>query len=211
MYELVIVGAGGCGREVYEMAQESFSPEEYHIKGFLSDITTVLDDYPEVKAKAPVLDTIDGYAIQPEDRFLLAIGDVAGHRQVAQRMLSRGAVFVSLIHPSAKIFPSAKIGQGAIVYPFVFVGSQACIGDFCLLNVSATCGHDAAVGDFSVLCPFAAVLGFAAVGENGFLATHAVVAPKKHLGSNVTVSANSAAMRHAPDGAFVLGVPGKNM
>ena len=32
MYELVIVGAGGCGREVYEMAQESFLLPDFPAK-----------------------------------------------------------------------------------------------------------------------------------------------------------------------------------
>ena len=32
MYDIVIAGAGGCGREVYEMALDTFSPDEYRIK-----------------------------------------------------------------------------------------------------------------------------------------------------------------------------------
>ena len=211
MYDLVIVGAGGCGREVYEMALETFSPQEYHIKGFLSDDRTVLDGFPDLRADVPIIDTIVDYEVKPQDRFLLAIGDPAGRKLVAGRMKAKGAQFLQLIHPTARVFATAVLGEGTIVYPFVFLSSYVRVGDFCLFNAYSGCGHDAVIGDFSVFCPFAVVLGFGQLGEGCFLSTHAMLAPKKKLGRNVVVSANSSALRNAEDDTFICGVPGKNM
>lgn len=208
MLNIIIVGAGGCGREVYEMAKETFSSEEYQIIGFLSDQPDDLDDFHlDVK----ILGSIKEYNVQENDRFLLAIGDIAGKKKVVTELKNKGAKFLSLIHPAARIFSSAKLGEGVIVYPFVLVSSHAKIGDFCLLNVYSGCGHDAVMGDYSVLCPYAVLLGWTEIGCECFIATHATVAPKKKLGKGTKVSANSAALRDAPEDSFICGVPGKIM
>lgn len=211
MYDIVIAGAGGCGREVYEMALETFSPKEYRIKGFLTDDGSELDPFPELQAAVPILGTITDYEIQPQDRFLLAIGSPAGRKSVSERLLARHAEFLSLIHPTAKVFSSVRLGKGVILYPFAMLSSYAEVGDFTLFNAYSGCGHDAKIGAYSVFCPFSVILGFSEVGEGCMLATHAMLAPKKHIGRNAVISANSAALRNAPDAAFICGVPGKNL
>ena len=46
MYDVIIVGAGGLGREVCEMAEDLYADSsEYRLKGFLSDVLDVLDGY----------------------------------------------------------------------------------------------------------------------------------------------------------------------
>ena len=208
MLNIIIVGAGGCGREVYEMAKVVFPVEEYENKGFLSDDLEALGD---LQLDVPILSTIVDYQPQPADRFLLAIGDVQGRRKVALALKERGAQFLTLVHPRAEISESAELGEGVIVYPFAFVSCQVKLDDFCLLNAYAGCGHDAQVGAFSVLCPYAAVLGGAVLAEMVFLATHVTVAPKKRVGIGAVVSANTSVLRNVPAEGFVCGVPGKNL
>ena len=211
MTDIVIVGAGGCAREVYEMVFDTFPQEEYRVKGFLSDQPGDLDPFPELKEKAPIVGTIQGYEPAAGDRFLLGLGNPEDRRAVARKMKERGAKFLSLIHPKAQVFPTAKLGEGLILYPFSLVSSYVELGDFCMLNAYAGVGHDGKVGDYTVLAPYATVLGFAQTGECCFLSTHSMLAPKKKLGKEGIVAANSSALRDAPEAAFVCGVPGKNM
>lgn len=206
MLDIIIVGAGGFGREVYEMAKEIFVEPEYKIRGFLSDDLEVLDGF---NLDIPILGTIKDYKVCPNDRFLVAIGSVDGKKKIVEFLKAQEARFLSLVHPEAKIFSSAVIGEGSIIYPYAFVSSNVKIGDFCLLNAFAGCGHDAVVGDYSVLCPYSVLLGWASIEEESFIATHATVGPKVKLGKRAKVSANSAALRSAADDAFICGVPGK--
>ena len=37
MLNIIIIGAGGFGREVYQWAKDSFDNKEYKIKGFISN------------------------------------------------------------------------------------------------------------------------------------------------------------------------------
>ena len=205
MYDIVIVGAGGCGREVYEMAEDTFSPDEYRIKGFLSDYAV------DISTPAPIIGSIKDYAPQENERFLLALGAPQDRKNIAEKLKSRGAKFITLIHPLAKVSRRAQLGEGVIMYPFSMINTNVKVGDGCLFNAYSGCGHDAVVGAYSVFAPAALALGGAQVGECSFLSTHSMLAPKKKLGDGGVIAANSAALRNAPEGAMVIGVPGKNM
>lgn len=211
MLDIVIVGAGGCGREVYEMALETFSPEDYRIKGFLSDVPTDLDGFSDTKAEAGIIGSITGYEVQENDRFLLSIGEVEGREMVLKNLLARGAKFISLVHPKALIFRHAVLGEGVIVYPFVGVSDYARVGDFSLINAYSSIGHDAVLGEGAVICPFVAVGGGAKLGASCFVGPHATISPKLSIGDRCRISANSFVARNAPEDSFIIGVPAKNM
>ena len=199
MFDVIILGAGGTGREVAEMFNEVFDTENFRLKGFLSDYDTGVE----------TIGTIKDYQVQENDRFILAIGDVTGRRRVAENILSRGGKFIKFIHPLAKIMKSAKIGEGVIIFPFAWVGANAEVGNFCFINLHAACGHDVKLGNFSELAPYSAVGGGCTTGEECLFALHAAVAPKTVLGNKVVISQGSTVQKNQPDNALIVGVPGK--
>ena len=209
MLDIVIAGAGGCGREVYEMALEIYSADGYQIKGFLSDFSDDLDKFPDIQQKAPIVGTIKNYSPRPNERVIVAIGEPKGRRKVIEILQDRGAQFISLIHPAARVSPTAVLGEGIVIYPFATVDCYAKIEDFCLLCAYAACGHDATIGMYSVLAPYAIALGFSVVGADCFLAAHSTLAPKKSIGNGTVISANSVALRNAPERSFVYGALGR--
>lgn len=71
MLDLVIVGAGGFGRELYEMIGEVFPANEYRMKGFLAKDDGALRSHG---IDLPVLGDPEEYEPEVTDRFLLAIG-----------------------------------------------------------------------------------------------------------------------------------------
>lgn len=208
MYEIVILGAGGTGREICEMCEEVFDKKNYRVKGFLSDVPGMLDNY---EIDFSVIDTIKDYQIQENDRFILAIGDLQGRRKVAENILSRGGKFINFIHPSAKVFRSVKLGQGVIIFPFAYVGANSELGDFCFINSYAGCGHDVKLGAFSEQAPYSALAGGVQTGEECFFAVHSVVGPKVILGNRVVISQGSVTQKNQPDDVVVVGVPGKRL
>ena len=72
MKDLIIVGAGGMGRTIYDMVRENESYEkEFAIKGFIDDNLNSLDGF---KNYPPILGKISDYEIQPNDIFVCSIG-----------------------------------------------------------------------------------------------------------------------------------------
>ena len=210
MYNIIILGAGGMGRETCEVIEDAYVNNlSYRIKGFLSDVPDALKNFE--MNYPPLIGSIKDYEIQDNDRFVLAIGDVAGRRKVAESILQRGGKFLTLIHPTAKVFRTATLGQGVIIFPFAYVGADAVVGDFCLINSYAGCGHDVKLGAFSEQCPYSALSGGVETGEECFFGVHSVVAPKTKLGNRVVISQGSALQKSQLDDSLIVGVPGKKI
>lgn len=206
MYNIIIVGAGGFGREVYLWAKDSFSKDQYRIKGFLDDNPRILNNY---NMDIAIIGDLDGYEIKKQDRFVFAIGDIDEKKHLVTKLKEKGAKFLTLIHPTAIVANTAKISQGVIICPFVTVSDHVQLGDFVMMNIYSSCGHDVKVGDHCILSPYATLNGFVILEDEVFLGTHSTIIPYKKIGYKSKISANSVVMRDVPPNKIVFGVPGK--
>jgi sugar O-acyltransferase (sialic acid O-acetyltransferase NeuD family) len=205
---IIIAGAGGFGREVLQWARHAWPEHAGKIVGFLSEDPTKLDGHA---ATLPILGSPDDFEPRPGDRLVLAIGIPRVRREVAERLEARGANFLTLIHPTALVAPTAQIRTGTIICPYAIVSDNVRLGRFVLVNYHASLGHDAKAGDFAVLSPYATLGGGARIENDVFLALHAAVAPAVTVGRASAVAAGSVALRDTPDQSLVLGVPGKHV
>ena len=205
MYDLVIVGAGGFGRELYTCLWDILPRDEYHLKGFLGRESGDLD---QNGLGAQILSDPETYRPEPNDRFALAIGDIDARRSVTEILVSKGAHFLSLVHPTAVVWSTAKLGRGCVIYPFALVSNEAVLGDFVHLSNYASVGHDARVGACCLLAPYATMNGFSVLEDDVYLSTHCTVVPERRVGQGSKISANSVVAHDVPPYSFVHGVPG---
>jgi len=206
MYNIIIVGAGGFGREVYLWAKDSFNFSKYKIKGFLSNNKNDLGNFD---IKTQIIGDPDYYEIKENDRFIFAIGDIDTKKRIVTNLKKRGAKFLTLVHPTAIVVDTAKIGEGAIICPFCLVSDNVRLDDFVMMNAYSSCGHDARIGKYCILSSYTAIAGFAVLEDEVFLGLHATVIPGKRVGCKSKISANSVVMRDVPPNKMVFGVPGK--
>lgn len=206
MLDIVIVGAGGFGREVYRWAKDSLPGAQYRVKGFLSSRPEDLDGFG---FKEKILGDDVSYALQENDRFVFAIGSIEAKKRSVERMKARGIKCVTLIHPSAVVASSARLGEGVILCPFALVSDHVVLGDFVIMNFYSSCGHDTKVGKYGMFSPYATANGFVTMDDEVFLGTHATVTGYRRVGVGAKISANSVAMEDVQAGGFVFGVPGK--
>jgi sugar O-acyltransferase (sialic acid O-acetyltransferase NeuD family) len=203
---IIIVGAGGFGREVLHWATDAWPEHREKIAGFLSNDPTVLEGK---NCLLSIISSPEDFEPSPGDYFVLAIGIPGARRTVTEGLLARGCRFLTLIHPTAIVAPTASIHEGAVVCPYAIVSDAVKVSRFALLNYHTSLGHDASVGDFSVLSPYATLGGAAMVADDGFLGLHASIVPARSIGRRSQVSANSSVMHDVPGDSLVYGVPGK--
>jgi len=206
MYNIVIVGAGGFGREQYNRFKDFFPQNKYKIKGFLDDNASILDNY---SLEIGIIGNLDNYEVQNQDRFIFAIGNIETKKRLVEKLKNKGAKFLTFIHQTAIVANTARIGEGSIVCPFCLVSNNAQLDDFVLMNAYSSCGHDTKVGKYCILSPYATLNGFVVLEDEVFLGTHATVTAYKKVGYQSKVSANSVVMRDVPPNRIVFGVPGK--
>jgi len=206
---LVIVGAGGFGREVLCWARDvEPTQSEWKIGGFLDANPAVLGGYG---VSGEILGDPAEFSPTEADCCICAIGNPATKRRVVSSLLERGAKFVTLIHPSVIIGANCRIGEGCIVCPGVVLTTNVTLGRFVTLNLGTTLGHDARAGDWCSLMVRADVAGKATLGEGVFAGSHSFILPGLRIGDNAVVGAGSVVTRNAPAGSTMFGVPAKQI
>jgi sugar O-acyltransferase (sialic acid O-acetyltransferase NeuD family) len=203
---IIIVGAGGFGREVLQWARHAWPEHVAKIAGFLSEDPTKLNGHG---TNLPILGSPEDFGPRPTDGLLLAIGIPRVRRQVAERLEARGARFLTLIHPTAIVADTAEVGLGTVICPYAIVSDSVRLGRFVLVNYHASLAHDASAGEFSILSPYSGLGGNASIEVDVFLSMHVTVGPRVHVASGAVVSANSCVLQHSPPNSMIYGVPGR--
>ncbi|MCF8427111.1 MAG: NeuD/PglB/VioB family sugar acetyltransferase [Bacteroidia bacterium] len=203
---LVIIGASGLAREVFDLANICYKDVPgFRIKGFLSDGPSNIEEmgYP------PVLNTVDGYEISPGDLFFCAIGKVSDRKKTTEIILTKGGRFINLIHPTAIISPSAKIGVGVAIKAFSSLASDVTIGNFVYLQSSVIIGHDVKIGDYCQVNSFAFFAGHVQIEELCTINAGAKLIQNVKVGRAAVVGIGSVVLSRVKSETTVFGVPAK--
>lgn len=209
MNQLVIVGAGGFGREVLAWARHSCDcGTRWGIAGFLDANPHALRDYA---IDLPILGDPLHYEPRRGDLMVVAIAKPSTRKQIVSCLASKEAAFVSLCHPSALIGERVSIGQGSIICPGVVITCDVRIGDFVIVNVQTTIGHDVSVADFVTVSGRCDINGHCTIGAGAFLGTKACCFPSMVVEENATVGAGSIVCRRVPAGTTVYAPPARRL
>lgn len=205
MKDIVIVGAGGFGREIFGYVKDCISSgANWKIKGFIDDNSCALLKY---NYNVGIISSIEAYRPSENDALICAIGSPKIKKEKVEELLDRGAKFAALVHPSAYIGSNVAIGEGAVICPKVSLTCDVSIGKFAMLNVSTGCGHDSKIGDFASISGFCDITGFCEVGEGAFLGSHVSMAPDTKVGNWANVGIGSSVIVNIRDNERAFGNP----
>lgn len=209
MKNLIIIGAGGLGREVHNLIPNCNGYGEcYVIKGFINDIPDALADK---EGYAPIIGTIRDYQPQPDDVFVCAIGDIASRKKCAQMLLDRGAEFITLTHKTAGWDRNTRVGKGCILGIRVGISCDCSIGDFTIFQDECLVGHDTQIGSFCHFHARAFIAGRVQIADEVHVGPYALIHPDKKIARQATIGAGSFVIRNVKPGTTVYGNPAKKL
>lgn len=207
--QLVIVGAGGFGREMLAWARQSVQFErEWTIRGFIDDNIQALVGK---NTPATVLATIEQYEPKADDLFICAIGIPRIKRDRCELLMSRGARFTRVIHRTALIGDNVEIGDGVVMCPYSVASANNRLGFGVALNLHATVDHDASVDDWSQINCHCDLTAAVEVGREVFLGSRVSAIPGVKIGDRAYVGAGAVVTRDIPAGTKAYGVPARVM
>ena len=131
-------------------------------------------------------------------------------RKVLAEEYSRlGFSFARLIHPSATVSDSARLGQGVVIQAGAIVSTNCQVGDFARVHFGGILLHDVSIGACSNIAPGAVVLGRVKVGEGAFIVANATVLSGRTVGDGAIVGAGAVVTRDVEDSTVVVGCPAR--
>lgn len=123
---------------------------------------------------------------------------------VAER---HGVEFQRLVHPSAVVTQTARLGTGCTVMAGVVLESGVTVGRHAYVNLAAVAGHDVTIGDYCVVGPRVAIGGNAVIAAGAHLGMGACILEDRRVGEGAVVAAGAVVRDDVPPGALVAGVP----
>ena len=209
MKHLIIIGARGFGREVYNSAIESIGYGiEFDVIGFLDDKKNALENF---EGYPPIISSVEDYIPQKDDIFICALGEVKWKKYYTQLILKKGGTFFSLIHKDAYISKNVKFGTGCIFLAGSRVHCDVSIDDFVVVQPYAIIGHDVRIGKWCHINAYADCGGGSRLGSEVTLHTHSFVLPKCNVGDGVTLGACSVIITDVESNKTLFGVPARNI
>jgi sugar O-acyltransferase (sialic acid O-acetyltransferase NeuD family) len=209
MQNIVILGAGGFGREVLDIiiAQNKVS-KRWKILGFI-------DENPELKGKMlngyPVLGSFDWFSEVNSKKFrvVCAIGDNISKKKVVEKAKGLGLRFANVVHPSVITTEFVTLGEGVIICAGCILTNQITIGNHVIINLDVTIGHDSIIEDFCTLSPGVHISGRNRIGEGANVGTGAVTIQGIVIGRWSIIGAGAVVAQDIPDEVVAVGVPAK--
>lgn len=207
--KIVIIGAGGCGRELLDLLEVCNQEEnQYEVLGFIVQ-----------KQFAQVGDIVNGYPVlgdfgwfEKNTKYVNAICAVgASHhrRRLTNIALSYNAQFCSVIHPSVYVSRWLEIGIGSIIAAGCILTTQIKIGNHVYVNYGCTIGHDVELEDFTTVLPGSHISGSVTARTGSYIGTGTNIIEKTTLGEWSIIGAGSTIIKDVPANSTVVGNPGR--
>lgn len=202
--ELVVVGAGGMGREA--AAWVAAARPDDRLLGIL-DADPAL--HGTTVAELPVLGDLDWLDDHPHVAAVLGLGVPATRMQVVAQLDERGTALATVIHPDVTVGPRTVVADGAIVCPGVLLTCDVHVGRAAIVNYRAMVGHDGHLGDGCFIAPGAHLAGNVTVGAQADVGIGASIIQGVTVGERAVVGAGAVVIADVPRDTTVVGVPAR--
>lgn len=209
---LVIIGAGGFGREVLDIVNDinhrgdDSQTECFDFLGFIDDGEPDTDRLSRIHARylgpsAELNGLPDGC------KYSIGIGSGAVRRKLDEVATTAGLEPATLIHGTATFGSDVRISPGAVICAHVSVTTNVSIGRHAHININSTIGHDAVLADFSTVNPLCAISGEVTVAEEAMVGTNSAINQGLTIGRGSIIGSGSAVTKSVDEYTVVAGVP----
>jgi len=206
---IVVYGAGGLGREVLQLLQQINRIEKsWLIAGFIDDAVSA---HTPIGQYGVLFDGAFLNSLSESNNVVLAIGDPAIKKKIADSLTSSWLSYPVIIHPSVDIEKKQleNIGEGTIITAGNLLTVDIKIGRHALLNLACTVGHDVQIGDYCSVMPGVNISGNVTLEEEVYIGTGAKILNNVTIGARTIVGAGAVVTKSLPPDCTAVGVPAR--
>ncbi len=193
MKDIIIVGAGGLGREMLALLKNinTIQPQ-WNVLGFVDDGKTTSDvvNGVEVLGGVDYLNTLEA-----NTAVIIAISLPKVRKAIFDKLSKANIYFPTIVHPSSIISDAdfVGMGKGCILCINTVLTTNIVLGDFVLINAGAIINHDAQISSFSTIMPGVNISTGAQISKGCYIGT----------GSKISKPAVISAWENLPAGTII--------
>ena len=146
-----------------------------------------------------------------EIEIIIAVGEPASRKALYDRVTERGYHLGVIVHPTAVVSPSAKLGQGAVIKDSVSVSSGAVIGENVYVNGISLIGHGAVIGAHSQISSHVVIAGNTVVGTEVYVGISACVRDHIEIGDHAVIAMGAVVMKDVRPHRTAMGNPAREI
>lgn len=202
MNSLIIIGAGGHGKVIADIAQSN----GYDKISFIDDKKKSFNCYKVVGT----LHNIEKLNLG-DCEFIVAIGNNEARENIQKKLTARGFHITTLIHPSAVISPSVKIGRGTVIMANCVINAGSSIGEGCIINTSSTIDHDCIMHNYVHISPGVHVAGTVEVKDRTWIGIGSSIVNNIRICEDCIFGASSVVIEDIFISGTYVGIPVKKV
>ena len=206
MEKIILIGGGGHAKVVIDAF---CSIHTFKIVGIIDE-------------KLPLGSIVEGVSVIGKDKDLqkffgqgiryafITVGSVGPserRRQLVHSLEEVGFIFPSLVHKTAYLAPSVKLGKGVFVAPATIIQAGTTVGDYAIVNTHVSIDHDCKIGDFVHIAPGCVLCGGVVVDNDSHLGTGTCVIENVKIGARSLIGAGSVVVKNIPSQSKAYGNP----
>ncbi len=211
MKKLVLIGASGYGREVYDMLERINQKENtYNIIGFIDDDKSLWGKMINGVKVLGGIEYLKSNYLNERIYAAITIASADVKRKIV-RELDNYVIWESLIDPTAIISKYCNIGKGTLIGAFSQIGPNSQIGDFCSILYACNVGHDAVLEDYVSAMDYCDITGHAHLEEGAYLGSSVAILPDIRICKNSVIGGGAVVVKDLIEQGTYTGVPAKLM
>lgn len=209
MKDIVIIGAGGFGREVAWLIERinKVTPT-WKIKGFIDDNEKIWGTYED---NYKVLGGEDYLKKCGEIFAVCAVGSAKVRKEIVEKYKNSNVIFATIIDPSVVISDRVEIGEGTIICAGTIVTVDVKIGRHVIINLDCTIGHDDVIENFVTINPSVNISGNVLIGRGTELGTGMQIIQGKKICGNTIIGAGAVVVKDCIESGTYVGNPARKI
>lgn len=215
MKDIVVVGAGGFGREVCDVIEALAVTSDVRLLGVVDDQPSEINldrlQQREIRylgTSGEFIDRLDSSGVA-DLHYVVGINSPSVKTQISARFEAACVPAAVLVHPQATVGSAVQLGVGTVICAGARVNTNVRIGRHVHVNPNCNVGHDTVLEDFVSVNPLAAISGEVTVGTGVVVGSTAFVFQGISVGENAVIGASSCVVNDVPADATVKGVPAR--
>jgi len=210
---LVVVGAGGFGRETVAAidAVNRVRPT-WRLLGFLDDDPTI---HGRAIGGTTVVGAVDALAdLDPDTAVVACVGnprDIGRRERMVGRLDLPSHRYATIVHPSAAIAPDCLIGPGSVILAHTTLTATVTLGAHVAVMPQVVLTHDDVVEEFATIASGARLGGGVHIGRGAYVGAGALIRESVRVGDGSLVGMGSVVLRDVPPGQVWVGSPARHL